>query len=419
MPHAPYGCYDWREWKCVMELDIGLAKVQLKPRRALPFFNRHPWVFAGAVQRIEGEPQAGDEVALVSERGEFIARGLFNPDSNILVRLYSWDANEGLDEAFWSKRLDEAIELRRRYPEYMAANGGCRVVGSEGDGVSGLTVDRYGEWLLVQITSRALAARKDLLVGLLKEKLSPAGMWLRTEKGIREAEGLELQDGLIDGPEPPRPLFIEENGLRYGIDIVEGQKTGFFLDQRENRRAAARHLQSGKILDLFCYSGGFSTVVAKNPEVREILAVDVSEGALRLAKGNAELNDVAAKIRFEKADIFKWIETLPEQGTKYDGIILDPPKMARHKKSLPEALRAYHKLNRLAMESLTPGGILVSCSCSGHVSRELFESTLADAAATAKRRVQILESRGPALDHPTSLHCLENHYLKCLICRVL
>jgi len=402
-----------------MEVCSGLARVALKPRRALPFFNRHPWVFAGAVQKIEGEPAAGDEVALVSDRGEFIARGLFNPDSNILVRLYSWDANEGLDEAFWSARLDEAIALRRQYAEYEEANGGCRVVFSEADGLSGLTVDRYGEWLLMQITSRALGARKDLIVQLLKEKLKPAGIWLRTEKGIREAEGLELQDGLIDGPEPPRPLFIEENGLRYGIDIVEGQKTGFFLDQRENRRAAARHLKSGKVLDLFCYSGGFSTAVAKNAEVREVLAVDVSESALRLAKGNAELNDVAAKVRFEKADVFKWIETLSESGTKYDGIVLDPPKMARHKKSLPEALRAYHKLNRLAMEALVPGGILVSCSCSGHVSRELFESTLADAAATAKRRVQILESRGASLDHPTSLHCLETQYLKCLICRVI
>lgn len=402
-----------------MEMDLGLAKVHLKSRRALPFFNRHPWVFAGAIQKIEGTPQAGDEVALVSDRGEFIARGLFNPDSNIQVRLYSWDANEGLDEAFWSKRLDEAIGLRNGSAEYNRPEGGCRLVFSEGDGLSGLTVDRYGTWLLMQITSRALGMRKDLLVGLLKEKMNPAGIWLRTEKGIREAEGLELQDGLIDGPEPPRPLFLEEHGLRYGVDLVEGQKTGFFLDQRENRLAAARHLKTGKVLDLFCYSGGFATAVAKNPEVQQVLAVDISESALRLARGNAELNDVARKIQFEKADVFKWIESLPEKGEKYDGIILDPPKMARHKKSLPEAVRAYHKLNRLAMESLVPGGILVSCSCSGHVSREMFLSTVADAAATAKRRVQILESRGASSDHPISLHCLETEYLKCLICRVL
>ncbi len=175
-----------------METESGLARVRLKGRRALPFFNRHPWVFAGAIQNIEGDPAAGDEVALVSDRGEFIARGLFNPDSNIVVRLYSWNAEENLDEAFWSKKLDEAIALRRQYPEYVATQGGCRLVFSEADGLSGLTVDRYGDWLLLQITSRALAARKEILIGLLKQKLNPAGIWLRTEKGIREAEGLEL-----------------------------------------------------------------------------------------------------------------------------------------------------------------------------------------------------------------------------------
>jgi 23S rRNA (cytosine1962-C5)-methyltransferase len=282
-----------------------------------------------------------------------------------------------------------------------------------------LIVDRYADWLLVQFTSLALATRRDLIVRLLQEKLAPAGIWLRTEKGIREAEGLALADGPLQGAEPPRPLFITENGVRFGVDLVEGQKTGFFLDQRENRAAAARYLGAGRILDLFCYTGGFSLNVARQPQVREVLAVDVSETALTLARANAELNGVAQKIRFHKADIFKYIEELHGAGEKFNGVILDPPKLARHRKSVPEALRGYHRLNQLAAEMLEPNGILVTCSCTGYVEREMFESMLADVSAVTGRRIQILEARSQAPDHPTSVTCLENHYLKCYICRVV
>lgn len=385
----------------------------------MPFFHRHPWVFAGAIQNIAGTPEPGQEVVLLSDRNEFIARGLFNPDSNIQVRLYSWDADVPLEESFWSNRLDQALAGRRQLPGYNDPRGACRLVFSEADGLSGLTVDRYADWLLVQFTSRALAARQEVLVNLLEEKLKPAGIWLRTEKGIREAEALDLQDGLLRGPQPERPLFIEEHGIRYGLDIVEGQKTGFYLDQRENRALAATLFPAGRVLDMFCYSGGFSLNLARREDIREIIALDVSESALTLARANAEINGVASKIEFRKEDCFRTIETLHGAGERFQGIILDPPKMARHKKSLPDALKAYHRLNRLAIEMLTPGGLLLTCSCSGHVSRELFESTLADAAVAAKRNVQILDSRGPSPDHPISLHCLENRYLKCVVCRVL
>src|SRR5262245_52907953 len=214
-----------------------LPQVMLKPRRAQPFFGRHPWVFSGAIARIAGTPSPGDEVSLVTEHGEFVARGLFNPVSNIQVRLYGWDPAQPLDEEFWSTRLDSAIRLRRDVLGLCGPSAACRLVFSEADGLSGLIVDRYDEWLLVQFTSLALASRRDLLIRLLVEKLQPAGVWLRTEKGIREAEGLEIADGLLIGREPPRPLVIVEHELRYGIDVVEGQKTGFFLDQRDNRRA--------------------------------------------------------------------------------------------------------------------------------------------------------------------------------------
>lgn len=392
--------------------------VVLKARRALPFFAQHPWVFQGAIHHDKGNPQPGDAVRLFTDRGEFIAWGLFNPDSNIVVRLYSWDETVELDEAFWSARIDSALSLRNDILHLNDPQGAARLIYSEADGLSGLIVDRYRDWLLVQFTSRALASRQDMFVRLLQEKLKPQGIWLRTEKGIREAEGLTLSDGSLTGNTPERPLFIQENAIRYGVDIVEGQKTGFFLDQRDNRQLAARVLQGPKVLDLFCYSGGFSLSIAKAGHAKDILAVDVSETALTLARANAEMNGVGHMIRFEKADAFKYIEQLVKQGDRFNSIVLDPPKMARHKKSIHEAVRAYERLNRLAMNLLEPNGLLLTCSCSGHVDRPMFEEILATSAAGAGRRVQILEARGPSADHPTSVHCLENHYLKCYLLRV-
>jgi 23S rRNA (cytosine1962-C5)-methyltransferase len=395
-----------------------LPKVFLKPRRAQPFFARHPWVFSGAVARAEGNPAPGAEVALVTEHGEFVARGLFNPSSNILVRLYGWDPQAPLDEAFWSQRLDEAIRLRRDVLKLVSPTSACRLVFSEADGLSGLVVDRYGDWLSIQLTSLALAARRDLLARLLNEKLAPAGIWLRTEKGIREAEGLEIADGLVSGDKPPRPLIIEEHGLQYGVDIVEGQKTGFFLDQRDNRRELAKYVSGGRMLDVCCYSAGFAMNAARHGNAREVLAIDVSEPALTTARANVELNGLTQTIRFEKADSFTALEALRGMGEKFDVVVLDPPKLARHTRGIPEALRGYHSLNRLAMEVIGSDGVFVTCSCTGHVSTEMFEDTLTDAARSAKRRLQILEVRHAATDHPTSTTCRETNYLKCYIARV-
>lgn len=394
-----------------------LPQVILKPRRAQPFFGRHPWVFSGAIARVSGEPPAGAEVALVTEHGEFVARGLFNPLSNIQVRLYSWDQEQPLDETFWSARLATAIRLRRDVLGLCGPAAACRLVFSEADGLSGLIVDRYDDWLLVQFTSLALASRREMFVRLLQEQLQPAGIWLRTEKGIREAEGLEIADGLLTGREPPRPLTITEHGVRYAIDVVEGQKTGFFLDQRDNRHAFVKYVRGGRVLDLCCYSGGFALNAVQHGQASEVLAVDVSEPALTLARSNAELNEVSSAIRFEKSDAFKMLEKLRDASERFDVIVLDPPKLARHARGLDEALRGYHSLNRMALEVLADGGTLVTCSCTGHVSREMFAEMLAEAATSAKRPLQILEARGPSPDHPTSVHCIETNYLKCYICR--
>ena len=391
----------------------------VKPRRALPFFGRHPWLFAGAVREVTGNPQPGGEVVVRSSNGEFIARGLFNPHSNIRVRLYSWEEDQPLNDAVWVKRIQTAIDSRISLFGEFSPDTACRLINSEGDGLSGLVVDRYGEWLLVQFTSLALYERRDVIVSVLKKRIQPRGIWLRTEKGMRKVEGLEARDGLIDGDEPPRPLFLQEHGVQYGVDVVEGQKTGFFLDQRENRRAAAEYLSGRRVLDLFCYSGGFSLSAIVLGKARETLGVDSSESALQLARANAELNGVADRCRFDKADVFEKLEQLAAAGERFDAVIIDPPKLCRHRKAVPQALKGYFSLNRLAVSLLNPGGLLISCSCSGLVERDVFEEMLGTVAVRTDRAIQILEYRGQSPDHPVSLTCRESAYLKCYICRVV
>jgi len=397
----------------------GLPQVVLKPRRAQPFFSRHPWVFAGAIARTPESLAPGDEVALVTDQGEFIARGLFNPHSSIRVRLYSWLPDVPLDEAFWRTRLEQAITLRRDQLQWWGPRTGCRVVFSEADGLSGLVVDRYGDWLLVQCTSLALYLRRDLLLRLLRELVAPRGIWLRTEKGIREAEGLETADQLLWGETPPQPLWIDENGLVFAVDVVAGQKTGFFLDQRVNRHAFLPYLVAGRMLDVCCFTGGFALNAARDSRITGVRAVDVSAPALDWARRNAAENGLADRIEFQKGDAFKTLETLGAAGERFSNIVLDPPKLARHGAGVEEALRGYHGLNRLALSLLEPGGLLVTCSCTGHVSRAMFEEMLGAAAHSARRRVQILESRGPSADHPVDANCPESAYLKCVFARVL
>ncbi len=242
-------------------------------------------------------------MAVYADDGSFIARGLINPDSNIRVRLYNRDEGQTLDEAFWRERLQRAIGLRRQLFSNRSEWQACRLVFSEADELSGLIVDRYADWLVLQFTSRALAERSSLIVRLLQEELQPRGVWLRTEKGIREAEGLVLDDGLVAGSTPERPLFVQEHGLQFGIDIVEGQKTGFYFDQRENRLAVSRYTAGARVLDLFCYSGGFGIAAARLGAARSVLGIDTSPAALRLAEGNVEINEVADRVRFEKGDV--------------------------------------------------------------------------------------------------------------------
>ncbi|HSG71467.1 MAG TPA: class I SAM-dependent rRNA methyltransferase, partial [Planctomycetaceae bacterium] len=230
--------------------DSATPRVILKPRKALPFFSRHPWVFAGAIASISGTPEPGDEVALHTHEGQFIAWGLFNPHRQIRVRLYSWNEQHRIDREFWADKLDEAFRLRLLMFRDADEETACRLVFSEADGLSGLIVDQFGEWLLVQVTSLAVSKRLDLLVELLQEKLNPRGIFLRTERGMTDQEQLDLQDGLLTGEPPPERLQVNDAGIKFSVDVVQGQKTGFYLDQRENRAAAARYLPpNARVLD--------------------------------------------------------------------------------------------------------------------------------------------------------------------------
>lgn len=396
-----------------------LPAVVLRKRRALPFFSHHPWVFAGAIERVEGDPAAGDEVRVTSFEGQFIGRGLYNPESQIRVRLYGWEEERPLDREFWTARIDAALAWRAQRFGTSPESRACRLIFSEGDHLSGLTVDRYDDWLLVQWTSRALATRQEQLLDLLAERLHPRGIWLRTERGIGEAEGLQIADGLIRGEPPPRPLFISENGLRFGVDVQEGHKTGFYFDQRDNRRAVAAYAGGRRVLDAFCYTGGFGIAAAKLGGALHVTSVDSSAAAVETARANIELNEIGERCSCVRSDVAPFLEEAAGRGERYGLVILDPPKMARTRSGLDRAAKGYLRINRLALEVLEPGGILASCSCSGLVDREMFLDVLARAALEARRSLQVLEVRGQANDHPTSVHCRESSYLKCVIARAV
>lgn len=393
-----------------------LPKVILKAKRAQPFFSRHPWVFAGAIESVEGNPADGDEVELVSHGGNFVARGLFNSQSKIQVRLYSWEPEVALDATFFRERLARAVLLRHDLLRLNAPRAGYRVVFSEADFLSGMIVDRYDDWLAIQFTALGLARRRELLAEALRELLHPRGIHLRTEKGIGKLEGVELHDGPLWGEPPPADLTIIENGLSLRVNMAEGQKTGYYLDQRDNRVAVAQLCPAKRVLDAFCYSGGFGLYAAQ-AGAAEVLGVDASEPALDLARQNVAANSLA-NISFECADVFRHLSNLVAIRRLFDVVILDPPKFARNRAAVPEALKGYRRLHQLAFKLLAKDGILVSCCCTGLVTAEDLEDVIAQSAVDGRRDVQILARRGPAADHPVAATCRESGYLKCIISRV-
>lgn len=393
-----------------------VPRVIVKARKARPFFARHPWVLAGSIDSVEGEPAVGAEVAVHAHEGKFIARGLWNPESVLRVRLYRW-SEDPLDREFWAKRIESAVQLRRELYDLDAPRSAARLIYAESDGLSGLIVDRYGEHLVVQFHSRALFERREAILEALQATVPCSVVIVRTDSAIARKEGLPTIDEVVLGKLPEDPVPIVVNDVLFLVDIGRGQKTGFYLDQSANRRAVSEFAEGKRVLDLFCYSGGFGITALKRGGAASALGIDSSEHAIDLARRNALANGLG-KARFEKADVFAALEALAKAGERFDLVVCDPPKYADRPGAVEAALRGYLRLNLAALEVVAPDGFLVTCSCSGHVDRELFVELLGQVAERSGRDIRILDQRGQAPDHPVSASCPETDYLKCLICRV-
>ncbi len=394
-----------------------MKTVILKSGRSTPFVNRHPWLFSGAINKVTGNPEAGDWVKVTDDKSSFIAYGLYNPHSQIRIRLYIFEEQAPPDDTFWHNAIQKAVDLREKTLGYKPQkDNACRLVNSEGDGLSGLTVDRYGDYLSLQFTSLALYTYKDAILQALIELVKPEGIILRTEQKILAEEGLELQDGLVWGKLPEESIIIKENGVSFEINLATGQKTGFYLDQKANRTAVGCYSKNREVLDLCSYTGGFALHAAK-AGATQVTAVDVSANALELAERNAQLNKLT-NIEFIKSDMFKYLDKCVAEDKNYDLIILDPPKMTHSKGSVSSALSGYMQLNASAMKCLKPNGVLFTCSCSGRVSKDDFLFMLQKAFLIANKQLRILEIRGADTDHPISPACPESEYLKCFICSV-
>jgi len=395
-----------------------MATVHLRHNRAKPFFFGHPWVFSGSVGRVEGTPADGDVVTVVDDRGHFVARGFYNRRSQIRVRLLTWDEEEELGRGFFERRLRAAVALRHELLGLPADTEAYRLVYSEGDGLPGLIVDRYAGWLVVQFLSLGLALRRDMVVEALARACPELAIFERSDTDVAALEGIEPRVGTLWGAEPPETLVVTIHGVRFEVDIRGGQKTGLFLDHRDNYRAVLPYARGRRVLDAFCHSGGFGLFAAVRGNASEVVAIDMSEGALALARRNAELNG-ATGFTFAQGNVFGELRRLRAEEQRFGMIVLDPPKFARSARDVEKASRGYKDINLVAMQVLEPGGILVSCSCSQHVDEAAFTAILNDAATDVGRDVQILERRGQAADHPVAASCPESRYLKCFISRVL
>jgi 23S rRNA (cytosine1962-C5)-methyltransferase len=365
---------------------------------------------------VEGDPKAGDEVAVYGgDDGRFIAYGLLNGRSDLRIRLYSWKKDERIDGAFLARRIASAVSLRRETLGLWTPDGACRAIFSEADGLSGLVVDRYGPFLVIQVTSVGIARRLMTVVEALSLHASPEGILLRDAHDVQKKEGVDLAPGVLAGNVPEEPVRIRENGLVFRVSLREGQKTGLFLDQRENRAAVSAFAAGGRVLDLFCYTGGFGLHCAK-AGAKEVVGVDSSAAAVAEARENAAENGLTG-IRFEVSDALEFLAGAGE-AEPFDLVILDPPRFVASHDSKEYALKKYYRLNLEALQRLRPGGILVSSSCSGRITAHEWIRLLSSVGARSGRHLKILAQRGAAPDHPVSPHCPETGYLKCVIAQV-
>jgi 23S rRNA (cytosine1962-C5)-methyltransferase len=379
---------------------------------------RHPWIYSGAIARVEGSPARGEVARVVDHKGAFLAWAYYNNRSQIHARVLDWDEDASIDEAWWLARVKEAVERRRDLPSLKSSDV-CRLVYSESDGLPGLIVDRYGDYLVVQVHTAGVERVKDAIVAALVAAVSPKGVFERSDQETRKIEGLEAAGGLLAGEAPPERIEVSEGGYRFAVDIKTGQKTGFYIDQRDNRRYVAEYAQGKDILDLFSYSGGFS-VYALGAGAAHSTLVDSSYAALELAERNLASNGVdESRVEIIHGNASEVARSYRDEGRVFDMVIADPPKFAQARAHIEKAERAYKDVNLLGMKLLKPGGVLATFSCSGAMDIEHFSKVITWASVDAGRRVQILQRLSQSADHPVMPSFPESEYLKGLICRVL
>ncbi len=392
--------------------------VILKPGREKPLLQRHPWVFSGAIRNLPEDAPDGSVVEVRAHDGRRLAQGFLNRRSQIQVRILTWDPHEAIDAAFWRRGLTRAIQMRAALPLGPDTTA-YRLVNAESDGLPGLVVDRFGDWLVLQSGVLGLEPHKPALAQLLLELTGCRGVYERSDLPARRQEGLTASTGLLAGEEPPPRLEVMEHGFRFAVDVRGGQKTGFYTDQRPNRVRVAAYCPGRTVLNAFAYTGAFS-VYALAAGAAHVTNVDASLDALELGEENLGRNGFSPEHRTESlcGDVFQILRDWREAGRLFDLVILDPPKFAASRRNLDSALRGYKDVNMQALHLLRPGGVLATFSCSGLVGPDLFQKIIFGAALDAGRQVQVLEWLRQGPDHPVALTFPEAAYLKGLICRV-
>jgi 23S rRNA (cytosine1962-C5)-methyltransferase len=394
------------------------ARLVLTKGREKSLLRRHPWVFSGAVARMEGKASLGETVDIVDSQGKWLARGAFSPASQIRARVWTFDKEEAIDIDFFIRRIQQAQTWR----DWLAQRDGLdgyRLIAGESDGLPGITIDRFGNFLVLQLLSAGAEYQRPALLSALQTLYPICSIYDRSDVAVRKKEGMELTQGLVVGEMPPELLPIEENGMKLYVDIQTGHKTGYYLDQRDSRLATRRYVEDKRVLNCFSYTGGFA-ISALMGNCRQVVSVDTSQEALDVAKKNVELNQLdLSKAEFVRDDVFKLLRKYRDQGEKFDVIVMDPPKFVENKSQLMGACRGYKDINMLAIQLLNPGGVLMTFSCSGLMTTDLFQKIIADAAIDAGRDVQFIEQFRQAADHPVIAPYPEGLYLKGFACRVM
>jgi len=394
-----------------------MNQIVLKKGREKAILRRHPWIFSGAIQRVGGQPGLGETVAVLDSKEQFLAWGAYSPQSQIRVRIWSWDQDASIDQAFFQKRIEHALQLRKAWINEGETTA-CRLVHGESDNLPGLIVDRYNDSLVIQILSAGAERWRDEIIQALVTTLEPACIYERSDVAVRDLEGLQERTGVVYGNLPGQPLTITENSLQFKVDLVAGQKTGFYLDQRDNRQFCMGIAKGKSVLNCFAFTGGF-TAYALAGGADSVLSIDSSEDAIDFAKENILLNELPAeKCEWIVGDVFQELRSLRDAGRSFDLVVLDPPKFAPTASQAQRAARGYKDINLFGFKLLNPGGVLMTFSCSGGIDAGFFQKIVADAALDAGVDAQILYHLSQAPDHPTHLAFPEGTYLKGLVCRV-